>query len=154
MKFFKDTVRRVLQGGKIQMKDFEQIIWLLQNYKERNGDCLVPQSYISEDGIKLGRIVDSIRSGTRKTSKEEKAKLDGIGFVWKVRESSLSFKEVLSLLQNYKEQTGNCLVPQSYITEDGIKLGLIVSSIRSGNRKISEDQKAMLDGLGFVWRVK
>ena len=52
------------------------------------------------------------------------------------------------------DEVYNALLGTSFLTEDGIKLGQIVSSIRSGNRKISEDQKAMLVGLGFVWRVK
>jgi len=44
------------------MKDFDQTIILLKEYKKRYGDCLVPKSYITEDGIHLGGIVTSIRN--------------------------------------------------------------------------------------------
>lgn len=131
---------------------FEEVIKLLQEYKKKNGDCLVPREYITEDGFKLGPIVNSIRTGSRKTSVEEKTKLDSLGFVWKVHESS--FEEVIKLLQVYKKQNGDCLVPQKYTTEEGIKLGSIVSHIRKGERKISADEKARLDSLGFVWKAK
>lgn len=66
------------------MKNFERIVELLQIYREKHGNCLVPQKYITEDGINLGLIVRDIRSGKRKTSEEEKAKLNNLGFVWKV----------------------------------------------------------------------
>ena len=50
------------------MKDFDQVIKLLQEYKEQHGNCLVSQAYVTEDGIRLGKIVSSIRSGNRKTN--------------------------------------------------------------------------------------
>ena len=136
------------------MKDFDQVIILLEEYKKRYGDCLVPSSYTTEDGIRLGNIVHNIRAGARKTSAEQKATLDSLGFVWKMKESPLSFEEVIRLLKEYKEQYGDCLVPQSYTTEDGIRLGRIVNDIRSGHRKANPVEKEMLDNLRFVWRVK
>ena len=133
---------------------FEEVIRLLQEYKEQYGNCLVPQSYTTEDEIPLGRIIGNIRTGNRKISEEEKLLLDSLGFVWKMKESPLSFEEVIRLLQEYKEQYSDCLVPQSYMTENKIPLGRIVGNIRGMQRKINEQEKAMLDNLGFVWRVK
>jgi hypothetical protein len=100
----------------------------------------------------LGRIVNSIKTGGRKTSEIEKEALNKIGFVWKVY-SHISFEEVVKLLEEYKEKHGDCLVPQSYITENGVRLGNIAKSIRAGNRKTSEGEKEILNKIGFVWRV-
>ena len=133
---------------------FEEVVRHLEEYKEKYGDCLVPQSYTTEDGIHLGNIVSCIRMETRKVSAEEKVILDGLGFVWKMKARRLSFKDVIMLLQEYKEKYGDCLVPWSYTTEDGVRLGKVVVNIRSGNRKVSEDEKEMLDNLGFVWKIK
>lgn len=138
----------------MQMIKFDQVIRLLKEYKGQYGDCLVPTLYVAEDGIRLGSIVNSIRSEKRKTNADEKAMLDSLGFVWKVKNSSLAFEEVISLLQEYKERHGDCLVPKSYITEDGVHFGGIVRNIRSGQRKTNADEKAKLDSLGFVWKVK
>ena len=133
---------------------FDQVIKLLQEYKEQYGDCLVPESYITGDGIRFGKILTNIRNGNRKISVEEKAMLDNLGFVWKVNKSPLSFEEVARLLKEYKEMFGNLLVPRSYTTENGIHLGCIVNNIRSGARKTSVEERAMLDSLGFVWYRK
>lgn len=136
------------------MRDFEKVITLLKEYKEEHGDCLVTQAYITEDGIHLGQIVRRIRKGERKTTPEEKAILDNLGFVWKVNKSPVSFNEVVILLKEYKEEYGNCLAPQMYTTEDGIRLGNIVKNIREGIRKTTPEEKEILDSLGFVWTIK
>ena len=64
---------------------FGKVIWLLEAYKKENGDLLVPARYCTAEGIKLGSIVQSIRSGKRRTTWREKASLARLGFVWKVR---------------------------------------------------------------------
>ncbi len=136
-----------------EMFSFTEIIELLKEYKNEHGDLLVPNKYCTVDGIKLGKIVFSIRIGNRKTTVEEKAKLDEIGFVWKCREI-LSFDEVVELLKAYKNEHGDLLVPNKYCTVDGIKLGNIVRSIRIGGRKTTAEERAKLDEIGFVWKVR
>ena len=134
------------------MTNFEEVVKLLEEYKKKHGDCLVPQSYVTENGVRLGRIVTSIRTGGRKTSETEKETLNKIGFVWKVY-SYISFGEVVKLIEEYKNKYGDCLVPAAYVTENGVRLGNIVSNIRTGNRKTSEVEKEILNKIGFVWRV-
>ena len=63
---------------------FDKVIELLEEYKSEHDDLLVPERYCTVDGIKLGSIVPTIRAGTRKTTAEQKANLDELGFVWKV----------------------------------------------------------------------
>ena len=64
---------------------FDEVILLLEKFKAEHGHCLVPAKYVTEDGINLGGIVRNIRSGNRKTSNEQKKRLDDIGFVWEIR---------------------------------------------------------------------
>ena len=64
------------------------------------------------------------------------------------------FNEVLRLLEDYKKEYGNCEIRQDYKTTNGIPLGMIVHSIRCGKRKTTPEEKAKLDAIGFVWRVK
>jgi hypothetical protein len=56
----------------------------LLKYKEREGDCLVPQSY-SEEGFPLGYWVSIQRNQTASLSGERRQRLDEIGFVWDAR---------------------------------------------------------------------
>ena len=79
--------------------------------------------------------------------------LDSIDFIWKVQESPTSFEEVFRLLEEFKEEHGHCKVPKDYKVGT-VNLGGIVTNIRQGNRKINTQQKAMLDSIGFVWKVK
>ena len=131
---------------------FEEIIEMLKEYKSEHGDLLVPQKYVTTDGVILGNIVGAIRTGHRKTTVEEKRKLDEIGFVWKGHRG-LSFEAVFETLKEYKREHGDLLVPQKYVTTEGIKLGKIVNSLRNGDRKTTPEQKVELDKMGFVWRV-
>ena len=68
--------------------------------------------------------------------------------------SHIKFDEVFRLIKEYKKEYGHCNVPQCHKTASGISLGVIVSRIRQGGRKITPEQKAELDAIGFVWRVR
>ena len=63
-----------------------------------------------------------------------------------------TFEEVFNLLKEYKEEHGHCNVPSDYKVGT-INLGDIVSNIRGGKRKTTNDQKAMLDSIDFVWKI-
>ena len=131
---------------------FDRVIELLVEYKRDHGNLCVPKKYVTVNGVKLGSIVHTIRKGDRKTTVEEKAKLNELGFVWKYHDV-LSFNEILELFKAYKEEHGDLLVPAKYCTVDGIKLGSIVQKIRVGHRKTTVEQKAKLNELGFAWNV-
>ena len=130
---------------------FDKVIELFEEYKKEYGDLLVPQKYVTANGINLGIVVSKIRTGRRKTTVEEKKRLDEIGFVWNCH---VSFAEVIELLEEYKNEHSDLLVPYRYCTADGIKLGSIVSNIRTGARKTTAEQKAKLAEIGFVWKVR
>ena len=53
----------------------------------------------------------------------------------------------------YKEKHGDCLVPRNY-TEEGHKtsLGRWVSNQRLSKANMSDEQRAMLDDIGFAWK--
>ncbi|MBO5142189.1 MAG: helicase associated domain-containing protein, partial [Clostridia bacterium] len=128
---------------------FDRVIELLVEYKRDHGNLCVPKKYVTVNGVKLGSIVHTIRKGDRKTTVEEKAKLNELGFVWKYHDV-LSFNEILELFKAYKEEHGDLLVPKKYVTVNGVKLGSIVHTIRKGDRKTTVEEKAKLNELGFV----
>jgi superfamily II DNA or RNA helicase len=55
----------------------------LKRYKQRMGHCRVPKSY-HEDGLKLGQWVAWVRSIKDTKSPKQIARLNALGFVWKV----------------------------------------------------------------------
>jgi len=120
---------------------FEEVFNLLKEYKEEHGHCNVPSDY-KVGTINLGDIVGNIRGGKRNTTSDQKAMLDSIGFIWNVKKCT-SFEEFFRLLEEYKEEHGHCNVPSDYKVGT-INLGDIVSNIRGGKRKTTNDQKQCL----------
>ena len=129
----------------------------LEAYQEERGDCLVPVAYETEGGFKLGKWVDNQRTkykGKRGgLTEEQRERLEGLGMVWEPLEAA--WEEGLQQLAMYQEERGDCLVPQGYETEGGFKLGTWVDTQRQkykGNRgRLTEEQRARLEGLGMVW---
>ena len=58
----------------------------LERYHTANGDCLVPQGYRDPTtGYRLGTWVSNQRKDRETMLPERRARLDALGFVWKVR---------------------------------------------------------------------
>ncbi|CAE8677084.1 unnamed protein product [Polarella glacialis] len=114
-------------------------------YKQEHGHTKVPCSYLAVDGFKLGRWVQYQRMARKgqagfKIDAEKIEQLDSLGFVWGVSKAAF-WEEGFQLLQAYKQEHGHTKVPQSYVADDGFKLG---------RRKIDAEKIEQLDSLGFV----
>lgn len=140
--------------GRKSRYDFDEIYYMISEYEAEHGNCMIPRGYITKEGDKLGILVCQIRSGRRKVTKYERIRLDQIGFEWNYKQvkSSLWFKKFYAMLLRYKAMYGNCDVPRHFVTSDGIKLGILVSRVRTENKKISLEEKARLEAIGFVWK--
>jgi len=151
---FSDSLRTFVVEQSTESWEF----WygLLEAYKDREGHCDVPASYITETGYKLGQWASVQRNGYKmgKISDERKQRLDKFGFVWDpfAKKWEVGFRE----LSTYHQEHGNCAVPQSHITDTSFKLGLWVSNQRQFLKKnrLSEERKERLEALGFVWEPK
>ena len=57
-------------------------------------------------------------------------------------------------LKEYKQQHGDCLVPKRYKIDPA--LGYWVGNQRTAHKtnKISDERKAKLDSIGFVWELR
>ena len=136
---------------------FSELIQLLTVYKGKYGNCKVPTSYVTENGVKLGEILMNIQSGSRKTSPKEIEQLNELGFEWrdplaKRRNNAVSFEIIYAALKEFYQQNGHVEVNEKYITAYGLKLGMYVQKIRSGRYRLSDDEKALIDEMGFRWK--
>ena len=136
---------------------------LLRQYKEGNGDCLVPKSCVI-DGVALGNWVVRQRQTYQKLqegkpspmTQERINKLEALGFVWNALEAQ--WNSNFELLLQYKEDKGDCLVPQNHQIDD-VALGKWVDNQRQEYRKLQEGKPSVmtqeridkLEALGFVW---
>ncbi len=155
--------RANLSSDRLRLLDSVNFIWDVSDlrwnegfdhlirYKERVGDCLVPESF-SDGNYDLGRWVGKQRQTKKrgKLSDDRIAKLDQLGFIWDVNDFRWSTH--FSALTEYKSRYGDCSVNPKYVV-NGIELGKWVNRQRS-NRKLgrmSADQIEKIDSLGFDW---
>ena len=130
----------------------------LRNYKEANGDCLVPQSHPT-----LGAWVTTQRQNYRLLKEGKKPSitqeridlLNSIGFEWSVLKV-LPWTDRFEALRNYKEAHGDCRVPHKHHV-----LGAWVNSQRANYRllmkgkksRITQERIDLLNSIGFEWSV-
>ena len=70
-----------------------------------------------------------------------------------VEASTASWEFWFGLLEQFKDATGHCRVPQKYKLDD-FNLGNWVSDQRSRKNALSNEQFSKLEDLGFTWDVK
>ncbi len=122
-------------------------------YHEAHGDLDIPAGYVTESGVKLGRLYRGIRKryAQGKLSKEQIAQLEGIGIEW---DSVLVRKwmRYYGLVKEYYEKHGDLDIPYDYVA-DGLKVGIWISSQREsyGIGRLSKEQIRLLEGIGMSW---
>ncbi len=137
----------------------------LCQYVKREGNARAPRRYIQKNGYKLGLWVMSQRQQYqqgRLPKRRQKALEQLPGWVWnaqkyRVRHTTKSWLKSLERLREYVQREGNAAVRQSYVTENGYKLGTWVSNQRYQHKKgeLSRDQEKTLEQLpGWVWSVQ
>lgn len=96
--------------------NFENNIQALKQYKEREGDCLVPKNYIevvNGKEINLGQWCGNLRMTNRgkqrhTLTKERIEKLENLGFIWDIKElNDLKWEENFKKLCRYKNEHGH-----------------------------------------------
>ena len=138
-----------------------------KSYYEEHGDLLVPATYVTDDGMKLGVWIRNLRayrkSGARKNvlTPERIKMLDEIGMVWDGLDY-LWYRNFSSAAMYYHEH-GDLNVPSGYVDESGIKLYKWLISMRMAYRKLrngeapksslTEDKIAELESIGMDWRT-
>jgi hypothetical protein len=128
-------------------RTWEENFQLLVRYKEQHGDCNAQKK--NEQYPTLGNWVSYQRKKKDTLTNEQRATLDDLGFSWIM---TRTWEEHFQLLVQYKVQHGDCNVPQKYQQES--KLGQWVNIQRKRKDKLSNEQRAKLDELGFAWSVK
>eukprot|EP00546_Thalassionema_frauenfeldii_P016745 CAMPEP_0178896718 /NCGR_PEP_ID=MMETSP0786-20121207/1338_1 /TAXON_ID=186022 /ORGANISM="Thalassionema frauenfeldii, Strain CCMP 1798" /LENGTH=301 /DNA_ID=CAMNT_0020567171 /DNA_START=3171 /DNA_END=4076 /DNA_ORIENTATION=- len=133
------------------IKTFYSRIKDLYKYKEKRGDCDVPQKY--EENRKLGIWVNKQRAKRKmeRLSDRQVRALDALGFDWGETYGKDLWNNRYGELREYKRIHGNCLVPTKY--KDNSKLGRWVSTQRSKLKKgiLDREKIDQLNEIGFVW---
>jgi len=129
---------------------------LLENYVEEHGKARVPASYVSLEGLKLGRWVGTQRSNKLKNllSQDQINRFEALpGWSWDVL--TYQWEEGFEQLKFYVKEFGNANVSQRYVTSD-FNLGTWVSTQRINKLKnlLNQDRIERLEALpGWYWNI-
>ena len=132
-----------------------------EEYYRSNGHLLVPASYISPSGVRLGAWIQNQRSAYKHTaygtlSPKEIQMLNSIGMVWDIREDV--WNRNYKIAQKYYEEFGNLLVPWDCVYCN-VKLGQWIRAQRNahschGRRRMSTERCEKLEAIGMVWNTR
>ena len=156
--------------GKKQEEQWKQRLKELKAYKQKHGDCLVPQNY--KHNRKLGNWVDTQRVQYKKRlngvnswiTQERIDQLNEIDFEWEVgrtkKPDDTLWKKRFKELIKYKKKHGDCCV--STLDKHNRKLGRWVSTqrqeykkwLRGVNACITQERIDQLNEIDFVWDAR
>ena len=132
-----------------------------QQYAADYGNLNIKADYVTASGLQLGRWISNLRTWKKNNSQkhylseERIAALDRIGMIWEV--SDYLWQQYYGACVSYYRCNGNLDVPLTYVTGDGVRLGVWLQNVRSSRRSekaishLSEEQIRLLDELGMVW---
>lgn len=140
---------------------WETLYFCAKRYYESNGDLNVPYNYRTPEGYSLGTWIFTQRQVYSKKrngilTHEQIEKLEAVGMVWSNRFDTV-WNTRFQAAKIYFAEHGNLMVPASYVTDDGIKLGVWISNLRSyrknGAQKntLTPERIRNLDEIGMVW---
>ena len=150
----------------IHRNTFDDIYPDLKDYYEHEGHLLIPKSYVSPTGHKIGAYIyrlRRIRKGAERGSltTAQIKMLDEIGMEWEQPKRIFkNFDWYYEPLLRFYRKEGHITVPQHYVDpESGCKLGAFISRARAYKKgkdqslHLTEEQIAQLDALGMEWQI-
>ena len=136
-----------------------------KEFYDANGHLKIPINYVTDDGVRLGSWIASLRSYKKYgnniafMSSDRIAQLDAIGMIWDVPDYlwNLNYSAALDFYRAH----GSLDVPKGYVTADGVKLYQWLQNIKEARRnpqgtdyKLTDYQIQQLDELNIEWRTQ
>ena len=152
-----------LDALNIVWDNYHNLVWEksfleAKTYYERFHDLKVPVKYVTETGFPLGMWITMIRQARANrrfsiVTEERIKRLDEIGMIWDVFSNQWECN-YLEAAAYYREH-GDLLVPATYVTPSGIKLGYWISHLRQNRRNkkdhLTQEQIDRLNQIGMAW---
>ncbi len=144
---------------------FEEGFNYLEKFEMEFGHCRVNYRYRTKNDFQLGVWVLGQRQDARNLawySPVRKARLNDLGFVWDARHenssnnSVVAFQNGISLLTNFSNIFGHCVVTRYHVSPDWerLKKWSKAERGRSKSPEYPDERRAKLDELGFIWDAK
>jgi hypothetical protein len=87
-------------------------------------------------------------------SAEREAKLNAIGFAWKVCRNGIRWETGFEQLREYKKANGDCHVSRCYSQNIRLEVWVALQRHKKKIAQLSEEREAKLNSIGFAWNIK
>ena len=172
------NIRTAYKNGKLNDEKSDylnklEMIWDVREYRwnlnyeaakkyfELHGDLQIPHSYVTDNGLCLGRWLSNqiktyngTKTGSTPLSAEQIDKLEAIGIVWK-NKYEYGWDRKYEIAKTYFEEHGNLDISSNY-TMDGMDIGKWINMVRlkmenpdSSNLVLSTERMRQLDEIGM-----
>ena len=163
------TVEQIDKLNKIGMRwdsardlAWEKYYGIAETYYEEFGQLPLTVTDRSYHGVKLERWLAKLRSNRKSgiqtdfLTPERIDALDQLGMVWNIPD--FIWEQNYHAAVAYYKEHGNLKVPRGYVSPDGVKLGMWLSStrraVREGTSSLSKTQREELNAMGINWGSK
>ena len=140
---------------------FDTMYTYAKQYYEQYGNLEIPAKYRTPEGYTLGiwlqtqkQVYAGYKGGN--LTDDQIKKLEQIGIIWESRKQRNWEKNYQAACAFFREH-GHLKIPASYVTEDGIQLGIWISNLRAWRKNglrtavFSEWHIKKLDEIGMIW---
>ena len=125
-----------------------------EQYYAKHGDLLVPVGWVTDDGFLLGTWVCNRRAekAAGKLDDDKIEELENIGMVWDA--FSEKWERGFAAAAQYYAEHGNLVMPVSYTTKNGLRLGVWVRNQKQtyANGTLQQEKAARLEDIGIRWK--
>jgi hypothetical protein len=125
----------------------------LKEYVDEMGDAVVSQSFVAKNGFQLGQWVTTQRRTRESLESDRKTRLEALkGWSWD--RATEKWEKGFAHLKAYAFLKGDSLVPQSYVTDCGYRLGQWVGEQRTNRERLPFERKQRLEAIqGWGWNA-
>lgn len=142
---------------------WDEMYALACDYYQKHGNIWISPCYRTENGKRLGQWVARQRGklygigGSSKLTKEQKIRLDQLGMIWQPYEEKWNAK--YQMAKKFYLDHGHLNISIDFVTEEGVKLGMWLSSQRQAMRGnpnflMTPERKRLLDEIGMDWTMR
>ncbi len=128
---------------------WEEMFLALSQFQQVRTHCLVPAQWPNNPS--LARWVDQQRRDYRlKQLPDDKiARMEALGFIWDSK--AIFWEEMFAALTEYREQQGNCLVPDNDPALSQLAWWVAAQRKARQSEQLEPERLLRLDAIGFIW---
>lgn len=124
-----------------------------EQYYAKHRNLMVPANWKTADGYPLGRWISNKRTEklAGRLDEEKITSLEQVGMVWDA--FSEKWERGFAAAAQYYAGHGNLIMPVTYTTKDGLRLGVWVRNQKKtyANGTLQQEKAARLEGIGIRW---